>query len=181
MTGDWATKGLILWLRDVGYDARGWGRGMNWGPSTVALARCAALVDEAHQRTGRKVSLIGRSLGGLFARELARDMPAKIDRVFTLGTPLRFPVATPLSPFAEAVSGSFDAAFVSRSATLTRNPPVPLTAFYSKADGIVPWSSCLTEEGPGAENIEVDGPHTIMGSHPVAMRVMAERLAAKTP
>jgi pimeloyl-ACP methyl ester carboxylesterase len=177
MTGDWATKGLINWLRDAGYDARGWGRGLNWGPTPVALTRCAALVDEAHQRTGRKVSLIGRSLGGLFARELAKDSPAKIVRVITLGTPVLFPVKTPLSPFAEAFSVGFDPSFTTRTADLHRNPPVPVTAFYTRSDGIVPWRSCLIEETPASENIEIDSPHTIMGSNPVAMRIIAERLA----
>jgi pimeloyl-ACP methyl ester carboxylesterase len=180
MTGDWATRRLIHWLRDAGYDARGWGRGVNWGPTPAALTRCAALVDEAHQRTGRKVSLIGRSLGGLFARELAKDAPARVARVITLGTPIRFPVKTPLSPFAETMSASFDQAFTQRLPDLVRNPDVPVTAFHSRSDGIVPWESCLVDEGPNAENIEVDSPHTIMGTHPLAMRIMAERLAGAT-
>lgn len=179
MTGDWATKALITWLRDAGYDCRGWGGRTNWGPTPAALTRCAALVDEANHRTGRKVSLIGRSLGGLFARELAKDAPAKITRVITLGTPIRFPVKTPLSPFAEAMSARFDQSFTARMPTLANNPPVPVTAFYSRSDGIVPWRSCLVEEGANAENIEVDSPHTIMGSNPVAMRIIAERLAVK--
>lgn len=180
MTGDWATRTLINWLRDVGYDARGWGGGTNWGPTPAALTRCAALVDEANARTGRKVSLVGRSLGGVFARELAKDAPAKVNRVITLGTPIRFPIKTPLSPFAETMSVRFDQAFTKRMPDIVRNPPVPVTAFYSRADGIVPWRSCLVEEAPGAENVEVDSPHTIMGSHPVAMRIIAERLAQKT-
>lgn len=180
MTGDFATRILIMWLRDVGYDARGWGSGVNWGPTPAALTRCAALVDEANMRTGQKVSLIGRSLGGVFARELAKDSPAKIHRVITLGTPIRFPIKTPLSPFAETMSVRFDQSFTKRMPDLVRNPPVPVTAFYSRSDGIVPWRSCLVDEAPGAENVEVDSPHTIMGSHPVAMRIIAERLASKS-
>lgn len=178
LTGDWATKGLTRWLRDVGYDARGWGPGPNWGPTTSAIERCETLIDEACERSGRKVSVIGRSLGGLFARELAKDMPDKIVRVITLGTPLRFPVATPLSPFANALSDGYDMNFVQRKADLIKNPPVPVTAFYSRSDGIVPWRSCLVEEGPLAENIEIVSPHTIMGENPVAMRIIADRLAA---
>jgi pimeloyl-ACP methyl ester carboxylesterase len=180
MTGDFATRTLIMWLRDAGYDARGWGSGVNWGPTPAALTRCAALVDEANMRTGQKVSLIGRSLGGVFARELAKDSPAKIHRVITLGTPIRFPIKTPLSPFAETMSVRFDQSFTKRMPDLVRNPPVPVTAFYSRSDGIVPWRSCLVDEAPGAENVEVDSPHTIMGSHPVAMRIIAERLASKS-
>ena len=178
LTGDWATKDLIAWLAKVGYDARGWGPGSNWGPSTFALKRCETLLDEACERIGRKATLIGRSLGGLYARELAKDAPEKVVRVITLGTPVKFPIATPLSPFADALSGNFDAGFAKRVGDLPRNPTVPVTAIYSRKDGIVPWRACLIEESATSENIEVDSPHTIMGSNPQAMRVIAERLAA---
>jgi pimeloyl-ACP methyl ester carboxylesterase len=176
LTGDWATKGLINWLKAIGYDAVGWGAGMNWGPSSSAIERCEVLLDEAVERTGRKATLIGRSLGGLYVRELAKDEPDKVVRVITLGTPVKFPIATPLSPVAQMLAGNFDPEFVKRRTDLLRNPPVPVTAFYSRKDGIVPWRSCLVEEGPMAENIEVDSPHTIMGSNPTAMRFIAERL-----
>ena len=178
LTGDWATKGLIKWLKAIGYDAVGWGSGLNLGPTSSALDRCETLLDEACERTGKKVTLIGRSLGGLFARELAKDEPDKVVRVVTLGTPVRFPVATPLSPVAEMLAGNFDPEFVKRRPDLLRNPPQPTTAFYSRKDGIVPWRSCLIDEGPTAENIEIDSPHTIMGSNPAAMRIIAERLAS---
>lgn len=178
LTGDWATKELIAWLKAVGYNAVGWGHGLNVGPTTTALERCETLLDEAAERTGRKVTLIGRSLGGLYAREIAKDEPDKVVRVITLGTPIKFPIATPLSPFAEMLSSNFDPAFVRRQGDLTRNPPVPVTAFYSRKDGIVPWRSCLVEESTTAENIEIDSPHTIMGANPTAMRIIAERLAS---
>lgn len=177
LTGDWATAELIKWLCKVGYDAKGWGAGSNWGPSATAIKRCQTLLDEALQKSGRKVTLIGRSLGGLYARELAKDTPEKVARVITLGTPVRFPVATPLSPFADALSPNFDATFVKRAPLLTENPPVPTTAIYSRQDGIVPWKACLIEESATSENIEVDSAHTIMGSNPKAMRAIAERLA----
>jgi pimeloyl-ACP methyl ester carboxylesterase len=177
LTGDWATKELIAWLAKVGYDARGWGPGSNWGPSASALRRCEILLDEACERTGRRATLIGRSLGGVYARELAKDTPDKVARVITLGTPVKFPIATPLSPFADMLAGSFDAGFKARVADLPRNPSVPVTAIYSKKDGIVPWEACLVEESAMSENIEVVSPHTIMGSNPQAMRVIAERLA----
>jgi pimeloyl-ACP methyl ester carboxylesterase len=179
LTGDWATSELIAWLRTIGYDARGWGAGSNWGPSAPAIARCRDLLDRAAESSSRKVTLIGRSLGGLYARELAKDTPAKVARVVTLGTPVKFPVATPLSPFAAILSRNFDRAFVERASDLTRNPPVPVTAIYSRKDGIVPWQSCLIAESAMSQNVEVDSAHTIMGSNPTAMRVVAERLAAE--
>lgn len=178
LTGDWATVRLIEWLRMLGHDARGWGGGSNWGPSASAIQRCRDLLDEALAKSGRKVTLIGRSLGGLYARELAKDAPEKVARVITLGTPVRFPVATPLSPFATALSGGFEASFVARAPSLPENPPVPVTAIYSRKDGIVPWQACLIAESATSENVEVDSAHTIMGSHPKAMRVIAERLVS---
>jgi pimeloyl-ACP methyl ester carboxylesterase len=177
LTGDWATAELIKWLCKIGYDAKGWGAGSNWGPSASAIKRCQTLLDESLQKSGRKVTLIGRSLGGLYARELAKDTPDKVARVITLGTPVRFPVATPLSPFATALSHNFDKAFVKRAPDLLKNPPVPVTAIYSRQDGIVPWQACLIDESAMSENIEVDSAHTIMGSNPKAMRAIAERLA----
>jgi len=177
LTGDWATVGLVEWLRRIGYDAAGWGAGLNWGPSATCIKRCETLLDQAASRTGRKVTLIGRSLGGLYARELAKDAPDKVVRVITLGTPIRFPIKTPLSPFARALSPNFDAGFNNRIADLPRNPHVPVTAIYSRSDGIVPFASCLVEEGAIAENVEIDSPHTIMGSNPTAMRVIADRLS----
>lgn len=179
LTGDWATAGLVQWLRLVGYDATGWGSGLNWGPSATCIKRCQTLVDQAFARTGRKVTLIGRSLGGLYARELSKDAPDKVVRVITLGTPIRFPVRTPLSPFARALSPNFDAGFSGRIADLQRNPPVPVTAIYSRSDGIVPYASCLVEECATAENVEIDSPHTIMGSNPAAMRLIADRLSRR--
>ena len=179
LTGDWATTGLVSWLRLIGYDATGWGRGLNWGPSTACIQRCETLLDQALARTGRKATLIGRSLGGLYARELAKDAPDKVVRVITLGTPIRFPIRTPLSPFARALSPNFDASFSARIADLPRNPAVPLTAFYSRSDGIVPFASCLVEESATVENVEIDSPHTIMGSNPAAMRVIADRLSRR--
>lgn len=179
LTGDWATGHLIKWLGLIGYDARGWGRGSNWGPSAKAIDRCRTLLDAAAQKSGRKVALIGRSLGGLYARELAKDAPETVARVITLGTPVRFPVATPLSPFATALSGGFEKAFVERAPSLPQNPPVPVTAIYSRKDGIVPWQACVIEESATSDNVEVDSAHTIMGSNPTAMRVVAERLATR--
>lgn len=181
LTGDWATTELIKWLRAIGYDAHGWGKGLNWGPSPTCIKRCETLLDRALDRTGRKVTLIGRSLGGLYARELAKDAPDKVVRVVTLGTPIRFPVKTPLSPLASALSPNFDQSFSARLADLPSNPPVPLTAFYSRRDGIVPFTACLVEESATSENVELDSPHTIMGSNEKAMRVIADRLAGGIP
>jgi len=100
-------------------------------------------------------------------------------RVITLGTPLQLPVKTPLSPFERVLANFYDKSVAERVGAIPQNPPVPLTAMYSKRDGIVPWQACLAEETPLAQNLEIDSAHTVMGENPRAMRIIAFRLADK--
>ena len=179
MTGDFTTSRLIAWLKVIGYDAQGWGYGINWGPTTDIIKYVDDLIEAGYTQSGRKVSLVGRSLGGIYARDCAKRFPDRIARVITLGTPIHFPVKTPLSPFEQVLSNFYDKGVIDRVDTIHENPPVPLTAIYSKSDGIVPWQSCLTEETPLAQNLEIDSAHTVMGENPRAMRIVAFRLADK--
>jgi hypothetical protein len=179
LTGDFTTVRLVGWLKRIGYDAQGWGGGINWGPTTQILARIDSLIGTAHAESGRKVSLVGRSLGGLYAREYAKRHPEHVDRVITLGSPIHLPVKTPLSPVENVLARFYDPSIVERIDDVAKNPPVPLTAIYSKSDGIVPWQACLCEEGPLAENFEIDSAHTVMGENARAMRIVAARLADK--
>lgn len=179
MTGDFTTYRLVGWLNQIGYKAQGWGPGINWGPTTSIIKRVDDLVEKAYVESGRKVSLVGRSLGGIYARDYAKRFPDRVVRVITLGSPLHFPVKTPLSPFEQVLSNFYDKSAVERVGSIPENPPVPLTAIYSKRDGIVPWQACLTEETPLAQNFEIDSAHTVMGENPRAMRIIAFRLADK--
>ena len=179
LTGDFTTARLVAWLRLVGYDAQGWGPGINWGPTSQILARVDALVDTAYSSSGRKVSLVGRSLGGLYAREYAKRHPDRVDRVITLGSPIHLPIKTPLSPFEGLLARYYDPSITEHIGDIAINPPLPLSAIYSKSDGIVPWQACLAAEGSLAENLEIDSAHTVMGENARAMRMIAARLADK--
>ncbi|MBI1211465.1 MAG: hypothetical protein GC190_08380 [Alphaproteobacteria bacterium] len=179
LTGDFTTYRLVAWLKEIGYDAQGWGPGINWGPTGAIIKHVDQLIETAHSASGRKVSLIGRSLGGIYARDCAKRFPDRVARVVTLGSPIHFPVKTPLSPFEQVLSNFYDRDVLDRVDSIPENPPVPLTAIYSKRDGIVPWEACLTEETPLAQNLEIDSAHTIMGENPRAMRIIAFRLADK--
>jgi hypothetical protein len=124
------------------------------------------------------VSLIGWSLGGIFARELARANPDRVRGVITLASPFRDVSATHAARIVSLISpiGPLHRAHDLRAA-LRRPLPVPTTSVYSRSDGIVHWQSCLEDPGPRRENVEVACSHTGMGFHPAALAVIADRLA----
>ncbi len=170
--GDGSTWLLRRFLRKLGYWAHGWGQGVNSGPSPdLALAldrRLDALLD----RHGQPVSLIGWSLGGLYARELARQRPDAVRCVITLASPLRAGVG-------DMVRAMF-ADVLDRDHTRYGDPntlAVPHTALYSRSDGIVAWRSALAPTGQYSESVEVATSHCGMGHHPAALWVIADRLA----
>ncbi len=178
LTGDLSTIPLRRFLRSLGYDVHGWGLGINLGPTESLRAKLDARLAAMHERRGEPVSLIGWSLGGIYARELARSHAAVVRRVITLGTPFRDISAThaarlvPIRPGGRGLHEAHDL-----RAYLASPIPVPMTSIFSKTDGIVHWQSCLETEGAGRENVEVAASHTGMGFHADALAVIADRLA----
>jgi pimeloyl-ACP methyl ester carboxylesterase len=179
LAGDFSTVPLRRFLRALRYDAHGWELGLNTGPTPTLREKLAARF--AALRTshdGRSVSLIGWSLGGIYARELARAHPDQVRFVITLATPFRDISAThaarlvPLRPGGRSLREAREL-----HEHLRRPLPVPSTSIYSRTDGIVAWQSCLEEEGPERESVEVTCSHTGMGFHPGALAVIADRLA----
>jgi pimeloyl-ACP methyl ester carboxylesterase len=174
---DWSTVPLRKLLQSLGYSTHGWRQGFNVGPRDGVLARGASDLTALARRHGRPVTLVGWSLGGLYARELAKVLPHCTRAVITLGTPFAgHPRATNAWRVFEFLSGqsSHDPAMIAR---LREPPPVPTTSLYSRTDGVVAWQCSLNEPGPMAENIEVPASHTGMGVSPLALYVLAERLA----
>src|SRR5215472_5189960 len=165
MAGDFSTRTLRRFLRDKGYMAHGWKLGRNRGPNAEVMAAMVARVQNLHARRGRTVSLIGWSLGGIYARELAspfRDLDA-------VNVP-RF-----LSGRARRRTHVRDDALL--RARLREPLPVPTTAIVSRTDAIASWQSCCTEAGPFSENLEVESSHLGIGHHPVVLLTIADRLA----
>ena len=141
------------------------------------LRQCAASVRALAERHGQPVSLIGWSLGGLYAREVAKELPDLTRCVITLGTPFAgYPRATNAWRIYQLLSGqnAHDPVVQQR---LRIPPPVPTTSIYSRTDGIVAWPCSLNEPGPTGENIEVHGSHVGMGVNPLALYAVADRLA----
>src|SRR5215831_17014221 len=89
MASDFSTRALRRFLRDKGYRTHGWKLGRNLGPNQATIAAMVGRLRDLEQRYDRRVSLIGWSLGGIYARELARAMPELVRQVITLASPFR--------------------------------------------------------------------------------------------
>ncbi|MET0210911.1 MAG: alpha/beta hydrolase, partial [Burkholderiaceae bacterium] len=175
---DTSTVPLRQILTMLGYKAHPWAIGFNRGPRAGVLEACADLARKLHADSGHKVSLIGWSLGGIYAREVAKLCGDAARCVVTLGTPFAGPPkANNAWRIYELLSGQkIDDAQVPL-AQLRTAPPVPTTSIYSRSDGIVAWRCSLNEEGPHTENIEVLASHVGLGVNPLAIVAIADRLA----
>lgn len=175
--GDLSTQPLRRVLKRLGYAAHGWGLGRNLGATRTLRGALDARVAELHRGHG-PVSLVGWSLGGIYARELARAAPQRVRRVITLGSPFNHhPRANNADRLYRWLNGGGEAidwdAFERRRVP----PPVPCTAVYTRSDGIVHWRCALEDTAPNTENVEVRGSHTGLGFNVQVVRVIAERLA----
>ena len=177
LASDLSTRPLRAFLRGRGYSVHGWGQGLNLGPRAGVFEQMRDSLSELFESSGRKVSVLGWSLGGIYAREIARAAPHQVRQVISLGSPLY-----------GANEGSSNAwemyKLVSgRSGVNARErgdgpPPVPTTSIYTRGDGIVGWGCCVEKAGPLTDNIEIVGAsHTGIGVHPLALYAVGDRLA----
>jgi pimeloyl-ACP methyl ester carboxylesterase len=138
---------------------------------------CLERLSSLHREHGRAVSLIGWSLGGIYARELAKAMPDAVRQVITLGTPFTgHPKATNAWRIYEWATGHKIGA-PDIHEPLRTAPPVPTTSIFSRSDGVVAWQCSLERESAHTENIEVQASHLGMGMNPLALYAIADRLA----
>jgi len=185
LPGFLATDRSMSVMRDYlgrwGYDARPWRLGRNTGVNRrralekLMDRRLKGLFEES----GGKVSLIGWSLGGLYAREMARRNPQYVRSVTTLGSPIGEPKATTIWRLYEYVSevNLADRDIRNRIDAL-RDPitDVPVTAIYSKSDAIVSWKIARIPPGEEVENICINSSHFGMGYNPLVLYAVADRL-----
>jgi hypothetical protein len=179
LADDSSTSALRGVLRGLDYRVHGWKLGRNIGPTALCVNGLRDRLDYLHGRYRRPVTLIGWSLGGIFARDLARSAPDQVRQVITLGSPFR------LTKYSQTrAAKAFDRyshLHVERRA-LPLEPddeplPVPATSIYSHYDGIVHWQTCLNAPGERCENIAVTASHLGLGHHPAAIWAVADRLA----
>jgi pimeloyl-ACP methyl ester carboxylesterase len=174
---------LARHCEQLGYDVSHWGRGRNTGPDGDPTQWMAALADEIDALVvpaRREVTLIGWSLGGLYAREIAKALPHRVRQVITLGTPFaRIAHSTNVQWLYELLSGTSAAVDTALARRLAAPPPVPTTSVYSRSDGVVAWQACVGKPSPIAENIEVESSHLGLIWHPDVLRIVTDRLAQR--
>ena len=176
--GDRSTLAIRRYLSFLGYQTHGWNRGRNMRPAGADVEPVAAQIRSLHRATGRPVSLVGWSRGGVIAREASRLAPEAVRMVITLGSPFAAPAATNILSSWRLITGeSFLAPNAEQLLRLAIPVPVPSTSIYSRADGVVAWQACLEVEGPNRESVEVRGSHIGLGFNPTALWVIADRLA----
>jgi pimeloyl-ACP methyl ester carboxylesterase len=179
LAGDPATLLMRGVLSSLGHSVSGWSLGTNRGPTHRVVARLRDRLDRLHRESGQRVSLVGWSLGGLYAQELARAAPGKVRGIVTLGTPVvrRAPWVRRVSTFADAAPVPAPAARALPRAWAERGPlRVPATSVYTRADGIVHWSSCRYVLRARRENVEVRGSHLGLAVNPAVLWLVADRL-----
>ncbi|MGZ4210206.1 MAG: esterase/lipase family protein [Actinomycetota bacterium] len=178
LAGDRSTMPLRHYLIGLGYHVHGWRLGRNVGPTPATVKGLQDRLSALSDRHQKRITLIGWSLGGIFARELARRSADSVRMVVTMGTPFRLTHygQTRATRTYERLSRlHIDPS--SLPPPEHARPPMPTTSIYSKLDGIVSWKACIDDVGPTSENVAVYSSHLGLGHNPTVLWVVADRLA----
>ncbi len=183
MAGDRSTGVLRRFLTSRGYEAYPWELGRNLGTTTVGFEgeRIAERIEDiAASHEGQKVSLVGWSLGGVLAREVAKRAPEAVRQVITLGSPFSgTPETSRAWPLYKLMSkGETDTErFREVLESIAVPPSIPTTSIYTKTDGIVHWRNSIEAQEDHTDNIEVRTSHCGLGFNAPTMYAVADRLA----
>ena len=182
MSSDVSTAPLRNFVEKLGYNAYGWEMGRNYA-KVEFLDKLIEKIEKIYNEGGEQITLIGWSLGGVFARQLAKERPHMIRQIITLGSPFRgvnkannaawlYNLLVKREKIEEAAPGLIK--------QFPIPAPVPTTAIYTKEDGIVPWELCMEkEETYFHQNIQVRGSHLGLGVNPSVLKIIADRLKYK--
>ncbi len=175
---DAAVAPLVKALCSTGYRCCSWGLGRNMGMTREVGQALNALLDEQYAEDGETVSLVGWSLGGVFARELARRQPQKVRQVITLGSPIQDGDNLTISALYRLTNRKAPKKTDPEEQARRREPPpVPCSAIYTRSDGIVPWKASLEPDRPHTRNVEVRGSHFGLPVNPEVWKECARLLA----
>jgi predicted alpha/beta hydrolase family esterase len=168
------------YCESLGYQAIDWGRGYNAGPTGDLdqwFAELASHTAGLLQRYDKTATLIGWSLGGIYARELGKMLAPQVRQVITIATPFNADADHTNMGWFRLLSSTSAAIAPELSQRLRTPPPLPTTSIYSRSDGVVAWETCChAADSRWVQDIEIDGSHTGMGWNPAALNIIADRL-----
>jgi pimeloyl-ACP methyl ester carboxylesterase len=180
---DRSTSLLRRSLDGHGFSVFGWSLGRNLGPTATVVDGMRSIVILLSRTHGRPVALVGVSLGGIYARVLARELPGRVSQVITLGSPYRLRPRdrTSVQLLWERLEPYHDGDMPINADHAAAPLEVPVASVYTRADGVVPWEACVEQTGAGApnpraENIEVYGSHTGMSFNASVLYAVVDRL-----
>src|SRR3981189_1369862 len=179
LASDLSMAPMRRYLKELGYDTHAWNLGRNLGGVASKRGALRDLLTQIHEQTAKKVSIIGWSLGGVYARDLALQLPDMVRAVITLGSPFANDItATNATKLYEALSGEGINDNPEIREAIAGDLPVPATSIFSGTDGIVTWPPSLLRPSDTSENIEVYlASHVGLGVNPAALWAVADRLA----
>lgn len=179
LASDLSMMPLRRYLSELGYEAHAWRMGRNTGGINRMRGALLDRLKEIHSASGRKVSIVGWSLGGVYARDLALRAPDMVRYVVALASPFASDVrATNATWLYETLSGEVVGEDPEFLKTIAGDLPVPTSSIYSRSDGVVNWRTCRLRPSDTAENIEVRfASHVGIGVNPAALWAIADRLA----
>lgn len=178
MADDNSTVVLRGFLRSIGYRTHRWKQGTNRGRMLDLLAPTIQRLETIVADAERKAMLVGWSRGGIIAREVARDRPDLVDRVITIGSPVKGGMnVSSIARWVRQETGLHPEQVSNLLRERQRVPiEVPVRAIYSRSDGIVAWKACIDDVSADVEHFEVRGSHTGMGANAEVFRLVAKLL-----
>jgi pimeloyl-ACP methyl ester carboxylesterase len=175
--GDFSTLVLRNYLGYLGYNSAGWQQGINTGDVMAMIKNLTEAARVEAERNQAPIILIGWSLGGYLAREVARELPDHISQVVTMGSPIiGGPKYTRVASLFEGTGMSLD--MIEQAIEWRDQIPLrlPITNIYSKNDGVVAWEACIDHKSPAVEHFEVSSSHIGLGISADVFRIIARQL-----
>ena len=188
MASESSLIGLKLMLQKKGYDVHTWGLGRNMGFRSKHANALPQKIRHLHFVTGKKVSLVGWSLGGVFSLYGAQNSLECVRSVITLGSPVSVDAEGSKSPNAVKAlyrlvshrlgAGAHMMQPKAKEMRERRRLSIPTSCLYSVSDGVVPPQEATIDGDPALhENIQVPGSHIGLGFNGIVLSIVAERLA----
>ncbi len=178
MASDFSTIPLRSYIHKLGYKVYGWGEGRNYAHGEY-IDLLTQKLERIYNRHREPITIIGWSLGGIYARQLAKQDPSIVRQVIIMGSPIKgVNVANNATWMYELLRKSklTDDVDPLLMEDIPAPAPVPTTAIFTKEDGVVPWELCLEDEDEWHQNVQVRGSHLGLGVNPLVLQIIADRL-----